>query len=111
MKIVSEVVRVFDVEPFVIGGHSDDDCYYRFRLEVARNLNTNTYIGRVYRLESYRLQPTFPQVEGHPPDWQDDALIYVLDHMFGSDMLSGESVDEIVEKFQKSLNDIFEIGK
>ena len=103
MKVCSEVVKIFDVAPFQAG----DGDEFRFRLEIARNLNSDAFLGKVYRLETYRLQPTFPQAEGELPDWSHDALIYVVDDMFDPDTLVGISVQEVVEKFEKSLNSIF----
>jgi hypothetical protein len=103
MKIVYEVVNVFDIEPFQAG----DGEVFRFRLEVFRQLDSVIFKGRVYRLETYRLQPTFPQSEGEVTEPKNDALIYVLDHMINTDSLSGNSVEKILENFQKILSEIF----
>jgi len=103
MNALLEVVKIFDVEPFEAG---DSDAF-RLRLEIVCNLDTNTYEGKVYRLETYRLQPTFPQTDGKSPDWQHDALIHVSDDMFDSEMLKGKSIQEVIDKFQKMFNDIF----
>ncbi|MDR0247825.1 MAG: hypothetical protein LBI16_05485 [Burkholderiales bacterium] len=111
MNVLSEIVKIFDVEPFVIKRGDGDCCHYQLRLEVVHNLETNNYKGKVYRLDFYRLQPTFPQSEGCPPDWRDDALIYVFDHMFDSDALNGESVGEVVEKFQRLFDAVFATSK
>lgn len=105
MKILSEVVRIFDVEPFQAG---DGDAF-RFRLEVVRELNADLYKGKVYRLETYRLQPVFPQSEGNLPDWKNDGLIFVADDMFDVQSLSGHSVEEVVENFQEALAAVFDI--
>ena len=103
MVTLLEIVKIFDVETFQAGDGDD----FRFRLEVIHNLNTNIFMGKVYRLETYRLQPTFPQTEGLIPDWKNDALIYVSDDMFDSDELRGGSIQEVVEKFQKVFDRIF----
>ncbi len=103
MKIVYEVVKIFDVEPIQAG----DDDVFRFRLEVIRELNSSLYRGNVYRLETYRLQPTFPQSEGSLPEWKNDALIYVADDVFRADALSGGTVEVVVDNFQKALAVMF----
>ena len=103
MKISTEVVKTFDVEPFQAG----EGDSFRFRLEIIRNLDSGTLTGKVYRLETYRLQPTFPQTEGVLPDWGHDALIYVVDDMFNPDTLVGASVQEVVEKFENTLHSLF----
>lgn len=107
MKTLFEVIKILDVEPFQAG---DGDAF-RFRLEIVHDLNGDLYKGKVYRLETYRLQPTFPQSKGCLPEWKNDALIYVADDVFGSNELTGGSVQEVVEKFQKTLGDIFLHGQ
>ncbi|MDR1423452.1 MAG: hypothetical protein LBI92_02430 [Azoarcus sp.] len=107
MDALLEVVKIFDTEAFQTGNGEA----FQFRLEIVHNLKTNTYKGKVYRLETYRLQPTFPQTEGCPPGWKNDALIYVSDDMFDNKALSGVSIQEVVEKFQTSFDKIFVIAK
>ena len=103
MKALYEVVKTIDVEPFEAGGGD----LYRFRLEVINELNTNIYNGKVYRLETYRLQPTFPQSDGELPNWKNDALVYILDEMINTDILRGHSVEEVVGNFKKILESTF----
>ena len=102
MKIVSEVVKVFDCSSIkVING--EDLC---FRLEVSKSLEYGTFIGKVYRLETYRLQPTFPQKDGIVPDIKNDALIYVADEMFDLGKLQGVSIEEVILKFEEQLSSL-----
>lgn len=103
MKKLFEIVKVFDVEPFQI----DDGDAFRFRLEISRELDADIYVAKVYRLETYRLQPTFPQTDGVPPELQNDAMIYVIDDMFESMDLQGVTINEVVAKFQKKINYFF----
>ena len=103
MKTLFEVVKTLDLEPFQAG---DGDAF-RFRLEILHDLSADSYKGKVYRLETYRLQPTFPQSKESLPDWKNDALIYVADDMFDSDALTGISAQEVVDKFQRTIGDIF----
>lgn len=103
MKILFELVKIFDVEPF----QSGNGDAFRFRLEVIREFDSEFYKGKVFRLETYRLQPTFPQANGCLPDWKNDALIYVADDMFDGNVMIGTSVKEVVDKFQVALSEIF----
>lgn len=103
MKKIFEVVKVFDIEPFVAG----DGDLFRFRLEITQEVGAKIYIGKVYRQEFYRLQPLFPQSGGEPPDWKNDAQIFVIDEMFDAKLLQGNSVEDIVIKFQAALTNIF----
>ena len=105
MKIFSEIVKILDVEPFQAG----EGDLYRFRLEVWRQFNTDLFFGTVYRLETYRFQPTFPQQEGQLPGWQSDALVHVIDDNYDSALLSGRSDDEVIDKFQRLLTDRFNL--
>jgi hypothetical protein len=103
VKAIYEVVKIFDVEPF----HADSGDAFRFRLEVLHELNTNLFEGKVYRLETYRLQPTFPQSEGELPNWRNDGLIHVVDDMLNAAPLSGNSIEEVLENFKKAFSSIF----
>jgi len=104
MEILAEVVKVFDIKPFNLSGGDS----FRFRLEITRNINTGNHNGIVYRLETYRLQPTFPQTEnGRVPRHKHDALVYVYDDSFGAVDLSGKSVNDVIEKFEAAFNRFF----
>ena len=84
MKKLFEVVKVLDVEPVEVG----DGEAFRFRLEIRRELGSDSYEGRVYRLETYRLRPTFPLSNDVVLDQLNDAMIYVVDEVFDSDALN-----------------------
>jgi len=103
MRQIFEVVKAFDVEPLEAG----DGDTFRFRLEVLRTVDGKTFVGKVYRLETYRLQPTFPQSKGELPDWRNDALIFVADEMFDVALLNGDSVQDVLAKFQTELAKVF----
>jgi hypothetical protein len=100
---VSEIVKVYDVEPIQV--HGDED--FRFRLEISRNIDGQEFAGKVYRLETYRLQPTFPQSEGKPSGAKSDVLIFVVDEMIDSTLLRGNSVQNVLLKFKAELTKIF----
>ncbi len=104
MRKLSELVRTIDVESF----HAGNGDAFRFRLEISREVNTTRYQGRVFRLETYRLQPTFPLAGEAAREGEDDALIYVGDHMFDADLLKGTSADEVLDKFQALFHSIFD---
>lgn len=103
MKKILEIVKTLDVEPFQAG---DGDAF-RFRLEIVREIGSELFVGKVYRLETYRLQPTFPQSEGNPPNWKSDALIFVADEMFAAEVIAGNSIEDVIGKFQAALESIF----
>lgn len=101
MMKFSEIVKIIDIEPIIVG---EGDAF-RFRLEVRRV--GLVFHGTVYRLETYRLQPSFPQSNGEVPEWKNDGLIHVVDDNFSVDALTGRSAEEVVDKFQNLLTDTF----
>lgn len=103
MKTLYEIVKVFDLESIEV----NDDEEFRFRLEVMCDMSSKLYSGRVYRLETYRLRPTFPQLNGKLPDYTNDASIYVVDDSFNLESMREKSMDEVVAVFQKKLIDRF----
>jgi hypothetical protein len=103
MKKIFELVKTLDVEPFQAG---DGDAF-RFRLEIFREMGTASFVGKVYRLETYRLQPTFPQTNGDPPNWKQDALIFSADEMFATAALAGDSETGVIEQFRTALEQMF----
>jgi hypothetical protein len=70
----SEVVRTIDLAPIPTTGGDD----LRFRLEVVHEAGAATpYSVRLWRLEFYRLQPSFPQRRGRPVSQQADEQVLV----------------------------------
>ncbi|MDR1890412.1 MAG: phosphoribosyltransferase [Zoogloeaceae bacterium] len=103
MQKLFEVIKVLDVEPF----QADNSEPFRFRLEIRRELGTDAYEGRVYRLETYRLQVTFPQSNGVLPDFVNNSMVYVVDDMIDGNALTGNSVHEVIEKFRRAFRHFF----
>src|SRR5689334_14230327 len=82
---VTEIVRTLDVGPISIPPDTGD--HYRFRIEIARlSRGRSRYEARIWRVEFYRIQPTFPQKRGQPSQGACDELLLVRDHSFGDDM-------------------------
>ena len=100
---VSEIVKVYDVGPIQV--HNDED--FLFRLEISKNIDGQDFVGKVYRLETYRLQPTFPQSEGKLLSNESDVLIIVSDDMIDSTLLRGDSAHNVLLKFKAELTKIF----
>ena len=103
MRQLHELIKTIDVEPF----QSGEGDLFRLRLEILRQCNSNIYKGNAYRLETYRLQPTFPQFNGSLPAWQNDGLIYVLDENFKNIDLCGYSEKEVIKKFENQIDKFF----
>jgi hypothetical protein len=104
MRKMYELVKTFNVEPIEV----KDGENLNFRIEVFNEVHSSVYFGRVYRMETFRLQPSFPQVDGVLPNWAHDGLIYVADDMFDLDKLRGSSVEDVIEAFKKLFSFQFE---
>lgn len=104
MKKVFELVKTLDFEPIDAGDGED----FRFRLEIFRQMDGAFFFGKVFRMETCRLQPTFPQTAGILPEWKNDALFFVLDEAFDPEQLQATSWEEVVAKchsmIEKSFN-------
>lgn len=103
MKKMYELVKTFDVESIELEDAED----LNFRIEVFNEMSSSIYFGKVYRMETFRLQPSFPQTDGALPTWMHDGLIYVADDMFDLDKLRGASVEEVVDAFHVLLSHQF----
>src|SRR2546422_8904728 len=76
LSVTGEVLKVFDLQVIGTENGSNENLY--FRVEIIKNLKkTQTISARVWRMEFYRLQPTFPQTEGTPQHEPCDELIFV----------------------------------
>jgi len=76
---IVEIVRTCDVGPITVPSGTGDD--FRFRVEIVRIQDRKPrYRARVWRIEHYRIQPTFPQKRGRPSEEPCDELLLVRDH-------------------------------
>jgi len=103
MKVrFSEIIKTFDVEP--VGQCNLSSESLKFRVEILRQQDSASFYARVYRFETFRIQPTFPQSGGKPiPENQGDHEMLVLDEVIGVHELTGESVSEVLTKIENSL--------
>jgi len=78
---VVEIVRTCDVGPLAVPPSEGDD--FRFRIEIVRSSQRRRrYAARVWRIEHYRVQPTFPQTAGRPGEEPCDEQLLVRDQRF-----------------------------
>jgi hypothetical protein len=78
---VVEIVKTCDVGPIPVPSETGDD--FRFRIEIVRlEGRKRRFQARVWRIENYRVQPTFPQIDGQPSDEPCDELLLARDHFF-----------------------------
>lgn len=107
MKKLFEIVKVFDVERILLPLMNGDCDELNYRLEVMREVGSDKFSGKVYRIEFYRVQPTFPQKDGAPEHVCDERF-FVEDAFYSPELLQGNSELEVVEKFQEELKKYLE---
>lgn len=79
---------------------------FSFRLEIHQC--GEVFTGSVYRLERFRLQPTFqPSCEDARTPVLNDALIYIRDEFIDESKLRAESKERIKAIFNYELQNIF----
>jgi hypothetical protein len=97
-----EVVKTVDLHPIKILNGDD----LRFRIEILNDLTTGNFSANLWRIENYRIQPTFPQKEGVPgSDLADEEILvkdtFILEGMNSKDADSALqlALKTIAEKF------------
>lgn len=82
---------------------------FNFRLEIYKQ--SDIFRGIIFRLDRYRLSPSFPQDQnGESISNIDDALLYVKDEFIDDTDLFGESEDIVVSIFIEKLKYIFNLN-
>lgn len=90
----SVVVLVAELDPIPM---TEGDTL-RLRVEVLRRgVGTPSYFARVWRVESYRVQPTFPQRDSAPVSDAVDEQILVRDDFVAGEV-SGDSPDAVLSE-------------
>ena len=102
-----QVVSTFEVSPIFTTNQDDP---WRFRIEILREYPSGKYFPMIYRWESFRTQPTFPQNNnGEVISELADHDFLIEDIGFDSDdeNISGDSIKEVLDKVQKKLEETF----
>lgn len=93
---VMDVVRTVELSPVELPGAE----HLYFRLEVLRD--GEGFVGRVWRTEFFRLQPTFPQHAGAPADEPSDEQVLVRDDA-AIDEATGNSVEAVLDEMVRRI--------
>jgi hypothetical protein len=90
----SELVRTYELKPYVIG-----DSEEQLRVEIFKRQDSSAlYYPRVWRVEFFRIQSTFPQVEGEPAHDVSDECILVQHHIEDWASLTATSIESCMEQ-------------
>lgn len=100
MLNLMEVVRTVELSPVEL----QDGEHLHFRLEVLRD--GEGFVGRVWRTEFFRLQPTFPQNAGAPAHEPSDEQVLVRDDA-AIDEVTGNSVEAVLGEMVRRIEERF----
>jgi hypothetical protein len=95
MEIFQKLVSTYNLAPIV----AENGEELLLRVEVWKSLATPVrFSARVWRIDSYRIRPTFPQREGIPSHRCSDELLAVEDAIFGSNpaLMDVSSEEELI---------------
>lgn len=93
----SEIVKIYDLTPIHIKNET-----LRFRIEILKKLNENHYYANVYRIDTYRIQPTFT-IDASVSE--SDESFYVFDHHFQN--IQGDSMESVLSQIESIFKKIF----
>jgi len=81
---------------------------FNFRLEI--HCIEKGFKGIIFRLERYRIVPSFHQDIDDELICKDDALFYIKDEFIDDQDLVGDTEEQIILDFIKKLETIFQIN-
>ncbi len=104
-----EVVKVVDLNEIVL---ANDSPRLSFRVEILRGWRSRgVHRARVYRKETFRVQPTFPQHNGKPQYEPSDEEFFVEDIAGNWDTLKGRTAKDVLDKVLRKLRQTFRTKK
>lgn len=111
--VMSRIFRRIETLEFTVVPSGDDEEPLELRLDVLRVAQTNTYRARLWQIECFRIQSTFPQNQdtGSPLDQPSDEDILVGRSDFLSEDLSAyeaSSDEEAIETAMQSIRRFLE---
>lgn len=100
-----EVVKVVDLNEIVL---ANDNPRISFRVEILRAWRARgAYRARVYRKETFRVQPAFPQQAGKPQYEPSDEEFFVEDSFERWEKLTGRTTKEVLDKVLRKIRQMF----
>lgn len=101
-----EIVKVIDLKEIT---PNTQTASFSFRVEILREYGRrNTYLARVYRKETFRIQPTFPQKGGAPQYEPSDETFFIEDQVGAWREINGKTVKEVLRKVSEKIRETFQ---
>jgi len=103
-----EVVKIVDLERIV--PKNPDTPSFLFRIEILKERKPQgLFHPRVFRWETFRIQPAMPQERGRPKYECSDEHVLVEDAVEDWKTFKGKTADEVLKKVMMKIRDIFEL--
>lgn len=100
-----EVVRTIDLEAIDAGEAQES---FKFRIEVLRDLGqSESFFVRIYRRETFRIQPTFPLEESGPHNDLADHEFFIIDDAIEAEEIVGNNLLLVTEEALKAIKKCF----
>jgi len=103
---LSEVVAVFDFASLAAAERAES---FKFRVEILKmaGRKKRIYYAKIYRWETFRLQPSFPIVKGRSKGFVADHELLVIDDSIGATHFQASSAASIIRKVRQRIAEIF----
>lgn len=103
-----ELIHLYELDPIQLADSSCESM--KFRIEIFKEFNRNGFFSaRISRLETFRLQPTFPQALGSPADRHGDHELVVKDDAMSAQNISAKTSAAALEKAIKRIEAVFKL--
>lgn len=101
-----EVVKVVDLKEITPNNKTPS---YLFRVEILKEYGSRgKYRARVYRKETFRIQPTFPQKDGTPQYEPSDEAVFIEDYAGEWEEIKGKTAMEVLQKVLRKIRMLFQ---
>jgi hypothetical protein len=100
---IASVVKVLLVGPVPMPSQTGDN--FVFRVEILRDLKAaRVYAGKIWRIEHYRIEPSFPRRKGRAKVYADEAIL--VEDVALDTGLTGMSVGDVQRKALARISEV-----
>lgn len=108
---VYELSAVYELGPILIDPDDGEDL--RFRIEIFRDLAADQlpFFPKVWRIRTFRIRPTFPQIGGAPATAATDEPVLIEDNSADWKRLRRDSTEAVLAAVRSELHAHFPGGE
>lgn len=104
---IYELVQVYELEPISLPDPSGERII--FRIEIFEESSKGLFSARISRVDTFRLQPTFPQVSGKPVNAGADHAVVVSDDAMSAREITAKTGAAALEAALKRIKTFFKV--